>query len=146
MHQVALVSVLAVAGCSPGLENDKICAKPPALNNPMLAVGGAGPNPRSTDAKDCIHRWAYRLSGSPDPAAAVVRGVLGACRTPISRWALQNYMDARAIEKAAGGGQPEFWSSETGAATTGERATYEDAMAEAEFRVQQARAGHCRTP
>ena len=59
-------------------QDNRICADPPGLEAPssksyeQMAV-----------ADNCIHRWSYRLSGSPGTNTEIANAVVGACRDSI---------------------------------------------------------------
>ncbi len=115
MRSIALVA-LALAGCQQAQKaDDRICLTAPS----EIAPG---------DMKACVHKWAYRLAQSSDPAETVAKAVVGAC----------NEVASYAAEKVS-----------PGPTEAGSKA-YQDALAIAEtdalFRVVQARAGHCEVP
>lgn len=117
---VATIS-LSLLGCTPsGLFADgSICTTPPEA-----IVSG--------DYEGCVHRWAYRLSRSPDPARVVAVATVQACETAIS-WYVTNNTTMRAALGHAGIDAEAF-----------EAMIQKRAGDEALFRVVQARAGHCR--
>lgn len=107
-----LCSALVGCGNSEATGDDRICS-----NAPDIPVQG--------DWAGCIHRWSYRLAGSPDPARDVADAVVAACGDAIA-WQ---------INAAA---EPE----REGLAS----AIMDSAPKEALFRVVQARAGNCGFP
>lgn len=132
---------LAVAGCGVAAEDAEVCSRPPSLAAEVAATPKDELGDAMTAADACIHRWAYRLARSDDPAPDVAAGVIGACRTPIARWgeALGN----AARDDAERVGRVRLVSSETGEADTPERIIFDNAADLAIFRVVQARAGRC---
>lgn len=81
---VATFCCLAVGACDQLRQtgaDDRICMMVPPLDiaampEPILA------------SEQCVHRWAYRLAGSPDPAPVVADAVLSACSDIILRYAV----------------------------------------------------------
>lgn len=105
-------------------EDDRICARPPVV---ALVEG---------DMNACIHKWAYRLAQSHEPAGIVAKAVVQACND------VANFSANRAAKNEAvmAAGDSEKVKSDA----------YMALMAvgevEALFRVVQARAGHCDFP
>jgi len=112
MRSIALVA-LALAGCQQAQKaDDRICLTAPS----EIAPG---------DMKACVHKWAYRLARSSDPAETVAKAVVAAC----------NDVANAAVEKLGTVNQVERYEGTVRLAET-------DAL----FRVVQARAGHCEVP
>ena len=104
-------------------EQDKnICAPAP----PLRQQPAANAYEQAIQRDECIHRWSYAFSRTPDTAEAVVGAVVGACRADINRSAT-----------LLGNGDPEAERWYLGEM---ERAARERAL----YRVIQARAGRCR--
>jgi hypothetical protein len=98
------------------LGNDRICSTPP----PPLGEGRADP-------ATCVHRWAYRLAVGSEATATVAEAVVGGCREPIIRQAMQDAPSIAEFEKRLAGTRARF-------------------REEALFYVVQARAGRCPIP
>lgn len=114
MRSIALVA-LALAGCQQAQKaDDRICLTAPS----EIAPG---------DMKACVHKWAYRLAQSSDPAETVAKAVATACND------VANY-----AAKKQGGTDQEIFENYASARQIAE--------VDALFRVVQARAGHCEVP
>ena len=110
------------------------------------AVGGPAAlsaSDPSAPVDDCLHRWAYSLAKSSDPAEAVAQATVAACAAPLSRWNQQGLAPASG---SSGDGQGEAVSLVTGQPTSAFVAHHEFAQDRALFYVVQARAGHCAPP
>lgn len=113
MRVLILAATVLLAACDQSPKpDDRICLTAPT----EIATG---------DMKACVHKWAYRLARSSDPAKVVAEAVVDACND------VANYRaDGSPLENTEEG-----------------KRQYEAALAEAEtnalFRVVQARAGHC---
>jgi hypothetical protein len=81
-------------------------------------------------AQGCIHRWAYRLSGAPGASSQVAEAALQACKDAINR----------TVELTTKSMPPGFQEERPG---TIRQQLWDDFSATANFRVIQARAGHC---
>ncbi len=70
MKLAALAFAILLAGCHEQREamqsDDRICTSPISSMIPG-------------DYRACVHRWAYRLAKSPDPAAIVAQAAVAAC-------------------------------------------------------------------
>jgi hypothetical protein len=117
-----LIPALLLAGC--GSQGDeRICSTAPTQIEPGDMMAG-------------VHKWAYRLARSDEPAEVVARAVARACND-VANYAAERSADKLATQVA---GEPERVRSE---AYTGNMAL---ARTEALFRVIQARAGDCNVP
>jgi hypothetical protein len=117
---IALLIAFPLASCAKGEEpDDRIC-----LNAPSLVAQG--------DWGACIHKWAYRLAGSPDPAKIVAEATVAACADAIA-WQVNN------ADVSEYGPNPEA-----------RRELNDRIMASAPdlalYHVVQSRAGHCEIP
>ncbi len=109
-------------------------APTPALTDPATALD------------DCLHRWAYTLAASTDPAEAVAQATVAACVSSLTRWNQQGVSSGPAGPQPAQGGAPEAPSLLTGQPTTPMAEHYTYAQGRALFYVVQARAGRCAPP
>lgn len=87
MKRLLIVAALVLTGCNQG-GDPSICtpifkASTPASSAEALErqndIGW-----QSNRANACVHRMAYRLAASNDPAETVARAVLAACSEPIA--------------------------------------------------------------
>jgi hypothetical protein len=80
MLLLALAAAVTVSGCDRNqterAQDGRICLNPPRVEK----SGGWG---------DCVHRWAYRLARSPDPAEVVAKAAVTACASDIA-WQFNN--------------------------------------------------------
>lgn len=73
MSRLLILALAAsTAGCS-AASNGKICSTPPTLDVTPQGMANApsledDPSEQQVLADQCVHRWAYRLAKSPDPA------------------------------------------------------------------------------
>lgn len=105
-------TALALGGCGNfEQEDDRICVRPPTV---ILQKG---------DMDACVHKWAYRLAKSNEPAHVVAKAVATACNDVAN----------------------DGLSNDT-AGSQAYRAKMDIGENLALFRVVQARAGHCDFP
>jgi hypothetical protein len=78
--------------------------------------------------KACVHRWAYRLAGSRDPAKVVAEAVVDACND------VANYYPNGAALTSSDEDREQY------------KAARQVAENDALFRVVQSRAGNCAIP
>lgn len=138
---LAALSLGACSGARQGVKG--ICTPFPATAS--QAVGGptaASNSDPSAPVDDCLHRWAYSLAGSDDPAEAVADATVAACTASLSRWNQQGMAPA----SGPGGDSSEAVSLVTGQPTNAFQAHHDFAQGRALFYVVQARAGHCAPP
>jgi hypothetical protein len=147
--RIANLTLTAMAALSLGAcSNAEVGAKGICTPFPSAAaatVGGpavASSADPSAPVDDCLHRWAYSLAKSTDPAEAVAQATVSACTTALSRWNQQ----AMAPATGPGGDTAEAVSLVTGRPTTNFEAHHDFAQGRALFYVVQARAGHCAPP
>ena len=151
---VAALAALSLAACNnadngrAGGPGSRICTPfPEAANNntngptvaPVQATDPAGA------LDDCLHRWAYTLASSSDPAEAVAQATVAACAPSLTRWNQQG------LSTGAGGPQPAEGAQEAPSLLTGQPTNpltehYTYAQGRALFYVVQARAGKCAAP
>jgi hypothetical protein len=112
----------------------------PFASAAIQTVGGAASD-ASAGVDDCLHRWAYTLAKSTDPADHVAAAAVAACSGALSRWNQQNL-----VPPPGGDGAPEPLSLVTGQPTNAFAAHHEFSQGRALFYVVQARAGHCAAP
>lgn len=118
------LGALALSSCEQATgADDRICETAPS----DIAQGDWGP---------CVHKWAYRLAGSRDPARVVADAAVTACADAIA-WQV-SHADLSIIQ---GEGMPERQAR----IAFGEQ-IMESAPKIALFRVVQARAGNCDIP
>jgi hypothetical protein len=91
---------------------------------------------------DCLHRWAYALAASPDPADHVAAATVAACSSALAAW------NQQALVPQAGDGRApaEAPSLLTGEETNPVAERYGYAQGRALFYVVQSRAGKCPPP
>lgn len=107
-----VATVFTLGGCGRfEKEDDRICVRPPTV---ILQEG---------DMNACVHKWAYRLAKSNEPAQVVAKAVATAC----------NDVANHGLSNDAAGSQAY-------------RAKMDIGENIALFRVVQARAGHCDFP
>lgn len=139
MRSVALILVGLLGGCGQVESNPNICSTPAQLD--VTPAGLGRPNDwafQREKTEQCIHRWAYRLAPSGDPADAVARATLGACSDMLGRTA--------EAWKQMSSADPTMTSYLTGERVTPEARTYEEMRMKALFYAVQARAGKCAVP
>jgi hypothetical protein len=145
MKTIALVAMAAVmlAGCNGKVSNDgRICTTPPPLDISGNPEGNrVNPGWQRQNADGCVHRWAYRLAGSPDPATTVADAVMGACQDTVFRTALAKDADQQKRQEPTGG-----FDTETGQDVNSYAEQWRELRNQALFNVVQARAGHCKIP
>lgn len=71
------VAVISLAACS-ARENSTICSTPEQVGE-VLKLPHDYAN-QITKVDNCIHRWAFRLAGSPGSINEVAQAAIGACR------------------------------------------------------------------
>jgi hypothetical protein len=150
---LALAAFVALAGCSDRpAPNNAVCTAFPAPANTGATVttiapegaapGAAGAPTQSANAatalEDCLHRWGYRLAGSPDPATVTAQATVAACGQSLSAWNVQGAAEAQQGAQAL--------DVFTGQATSSPAQHAQFAHSRALFYVVQARAGHCLAP
>lgn len=119
----ALIGALALSLTACGGADDRICETAPSSIN-------------SGDMMACVHKWAYRLARSDEPASVVAKAVVSACND-VADYAAERAASSPAVQAAA---DPEQVRTE---AYRGNIAVGET---QALFRVVQARAGNCNPP
>lgn len=139
MRALIVIGVAGLLACGCAAPAADICATPP----PLDAVLG-----NQTDAasvaqlgQQCVHRWAYRLAGSSDPAPVVADAVMGACNDLVFRTARAQEMDAEKRGESTQG-----FDSFTGQEANPYVVTAKEMRRQALFHVVQARAGDCPVP
>jgi hypothetical protein len=100
----------------------------------------------STAVDECLHRWAYSLAASPDPADHVAQAAMAACTTALARWNQQSLSPVMGPNGVATPPAQEAPSLLTGQPTTPFQEHYTFAQGRALFYVVQARAGKCPPP
>lgn len=141
---LAALSLSACSDAGSGATAKGICTPFPAAA--AQAVGGpasVSASDPSAPVDDCLHRWAYSLARSSDPAEAVAQATVAACTATLSRW---NQQDLAPASGPGGDGQAGAVSLVTGQPTSAFVAHHEFAQGRALFYVVQARAGHCAPP
>ena len=134
-----LALVLLLAGCA----DDRVCTKPPSLDENIKTFGASTPEATSGAQSEtvasriaqegCVHRWAYRLADADDPALIVARATLAVCETSPA-WS------SAARARLYAQSNPNFDSASY-------RAWQREELSDlALFHVVQARAGRCRRP
>lgn len=119
MKLAAILATLALVGCA-NRADDKICATAPN-------EGASG------DMNACIHKWAYRLAQSNDPADVVAKAVVHAC----------NDVANEVAERVGTGPDAKIGADLERAKTEAYRGIVNVGEMQALFRVVQARAGKC---
>lgn len=141
---LAVLPALGLAACGetgPRTAAKGICT--PFVSTTAQGVGGPAASPGadpSAPVDDCLHRWAYSLARSSDPADVVGRATVAACSAALTRWNQQG-LGQPGAETA---GEP--LSLVDGQPTNPFAAHHEFAQDRALFYVVQARAGHCAPP
>ncbi len=126
-----------MAGCAE-VHNDEICIKPSPLR-PITASTTTSADRREI-ATSCVHRWAYRLARSDDPAPHIADAVMGGCLDTLFPLTFAMYQEARTMK----GVNPNVrLSMSTGLEVPVGREVYDEMRALALFHVVQARAGRC---
>lgn len=131
-----------LAACGPQAGVKGLCTPFEAADAKPVA-GVPAPSAAAADAsaplEDCLHRWAYSLAGSADPADQVAGATVAACAGQLSAW------NREAL--GPGSGEPvQAVSLMSGAPISPMAAHREFAESRALFYVVQARAGHCAPP
>lgn len=124
--------------------NEKVCLTPPSpdYSNPAPSDDGSVAV-KQQKANTCVHRWAYKLARSPDPASVVAEAVMGACRETLLPLTYALYELGQTDETT----NPDLALSErTGRHIPLGQDVYDDMRATALFHVVQARAGKCNIP
>lgn len=109
------------AGCD--RPDDRICSTPSAEITPG-------------DTQACAHKWAYRLARSNESVETVAEAVATACND-VANYAADKASKSDAVQAA---GDPEAVRLE------GYKGSLAIIKNEAQFRIVQARAGHCDFP
>lgn len=141
---------LAAAGCqnretAQAGKADGICT--PFASTAAATPGqtAVAPAPGAGDAMapldDCLHRWAYSLAPSSDPANVVGAATVAACNAALARWNQATLGDG---QDPSSGAEP--LSLTTGEPTNAFAEHYGFAQSRALFYVVQARAGKCAPP
>lgn len=144
MKKIALVAMVAatLAGCSGKLANQDICTTPRPLDVTVNADDMRdNPGWQQLNAENCVHRWAYRLAGSSDPANTVAEAVMGACQDTVFRTAYADEQHRKAREE-----QTDGFDTQTGISMNLYAAAWRELRNKALFHVVQARVGHCKIP
>lgn len=142
---LAVLPALGLAAC--GETGARTAAKGICTPFPSATAQGVGGPAASSSADasapvdDCLHRWAYSLAKSSDPADVVGRAAVAACSAALTRWNQQGLGQPGGAETA---GEP--LSLVDGQPTNPFAAHHEFAQDRALFYVVQARAGHCAPP
>lgn len=75
-----LIAVLTLVGCQ---GSDRICTVPKPMDESLNALIGSNGTAKVVAARvaaeSCVHRWAYRLAGSPDTASVVASAAVAGC-------------------------------------------------------------------
>jgi hypothetical protein len=147
----AALAALALAGCSDnrGGAASGVCkpftttAANGSATNSMAAANALPPAPTDASAPldDCLHRWAYTLAASTDPANVVGEAALAACTDQLTAWNRQGLSNG-----TEGGASIQAPSLINGENTNPLAEHYAFAQGRALFYVVQARAGHCGPP
>jgi hypothetical protein len=124
-------TLASLAGCS-SRPNPNICSTPTPVDVSGASIGSW------SGVESCLHRWGYRLAGSPEPAPVVAEAVVGGCYDAIEKWAF----------KIAGTDDqlPPYREPVTGRVMDYRANLFQQARSYAQFYVVQSRAGHCRVP
>ena len=133
----AALAGFLVSGCNGPAAN--ICVEPPPLD---AVLGNKTDAPSVAEfSRQCVHRWAYRLAQSPDPAPVVADAVMGACADLVFRSAYAKEYEARIREESVMG-----FDSFTGQEANQYVVTAKELRRQALYHVVQARAGKCAVP
>ncbi|HQP21154.1 MAG TPA: hypothetical protein PLG07_12650 [Phenylobacterium sp.] len=131
-----------LAACGPQAGVKGLCT-PFETADAKPAAGVPAPSAAAADAsaplEDCLHRWAYSLAGSSDPADQVASATVAACAGQLSAWNREALAPAATAPAQA-------LSLMTGEPVSPMTAHREFAESRALFYVVQARAGHCALP
>ena len=80
--RIAGILLVSLAGCTEKIsDEDLICNQTPGL----IVSGATTADEQVGIAKQCIHKWAYRLGRAPGSNTEVAKAVIGACREAIDR-------------------------------------------------------------
>lgn len=139
-----LLASLVVVACNK--PEPSVCERPPSIQESLDARDS---NPQEAPisylrhgvfARECVHRWAYRLAASPDPAPTVAKAAVAACADAIDRWASAEFeYDAKSYRDP----NPQMRSPNSDRLVSYHVGRREELTDLAGFRVVQARAGHC---
>jgi hypothetical protein len=150
MNCKSVVAILALASvglsaCEGGGQrvNSKICTPFPKVAASTTTLAPSAPGAiidAASPVDDCLHRWAYSLAPSADPADAVAEATVAACASALSRW------NQQAIGQPAASDEVQALSLTTGQPTNAVAEHYAFAQSRAMFFVVQARAGRCPAP
>lgn len=141
-----MVPLLALFGCDSIQANSKICTTPAALNvsaNAMTEAADKIDDPiyQKQMLEQCVHRWAYRLAPSGDPAPVAAEAVLAACDEVLFRATFA------AEQRAQSRNEPnDVFDVQTGQSVNRYAGATEEMRRKALFHVVQARAGKCVVP
>ena len=124
MRLILATVMIGLAGCD-YLPDGRICTAPPPLDPREFT----GPNakPVVMIARECIHRWGYRLAGSTESVATVAEAVVKLCDQQIGAQILRLAEVNRNYQRS------KTW-------------VMEDSRSLAAAYVVQARAGNCAVP
>lgn len=139
---LAAAAVLGLSACGPSASVGARGICTPFASAATQAMGPASGDASAT-VDDCLHRWAYSLARSTDPAEQVAAASVAACTGALSRWNQQN-MGPPAGPGGESAAEP--LSLVTGQPTNAFAAHHEFARNRALFYVVQARAGRCAPP
>lgn len=131
-----------LAACGPQAGVKGLCT-PFETADAKPASGVPAPSAAAADAsaplEDCLHRWAYSLAPSSDPADQVASATVAACAGQLSAWNRESL--------TPGAGAPaQALSLMSGEPISPMAAHREFAESRALFFVVQARAGKCAPP
>jgi hypothetical protein len=133
---LAALAALGLAACNDNRSAGGGTGGAARFCTPFSAAAPADPS-GATD--DCLHRWAYSLAASPDPADQVAQATVAACNAALTRWNQQTL--------ALGAqGAVEAPSLLTGQPTAPIAEHMSFSQSRALFYVVQARAGKCAPP
>lgn len=74
------LALISVAGCS-AREDSAICSTPEQVGEVLKLPHDYANQIKKVD--NCLHRWAFRLAGSPGSINEVAQATIGACRDMI---------------------------------------------------------------
>lgn len=135
-----ILAPLAACGQQAGVKG--LCTPFEAADS-KPASGVPAPSAAAADAsaplEDCLHRWAYSLAPSSDPAEQVATATVAACAGQLSAWNREALTPATGVPAQG-------LSLMTGEPISPMAAHREFAESRALFYVVQARAGHCAPP
>lgn len=136
-------ALMTVTGCSQVGPNDAICEPLPSmLMSEDDSSRHTNPIYQRALATQCIHRLAYRLAMSGDPAPVVADAVMGGCESAV----FQAAYTAEADDQGRGAEAPMGFDSLTGEAINRYEQSAREFRRMALFRVVEARAGNCAIP